>query len=211
MVAKSPFMVFQRFISPLRCESIVDDLDLTLPDEDIKGNPLKMVIHHERLESIVYNSFVDIILQIETHYNVTHRATTEIDFIWVPQGNKKEKPICENGTMSTIPNKKGFVRTKERDLTCVLFFSDYCSTPDFDSLYEVYGGKLEFPTWGFGFNPERGTMIVYPSSSNFLNTISDVLVGDLIMAKFHIATTTPYVFNYKLFPGDLKTWFSHLK
>lgn len=207
---KSPFLIFQDFISPLQCESIVDDLDLTIPDEDINGKPINMIIHHDRLEHMVYEKFIQKISEIEKHYIVSHKATTEMDFIWVPQGSKKLEPTCENSRLLKGNGKQGWARVKDRDLSCVLFLSDYCNTPNFDSLYEVYGGKLEFPTWNFGFNPERGTMIVYPSTPNFINVISDVFVGDLILCKFHISTIVPFIFKPNDFPGNYKNWFMHI-
>lgn len=206
---RSPFLVFQEFLSPLHCENIVDDLDLTVPNEDVNGTPQKMVMHHDRLETQIYEKFLDIIPNIEAHFNVEHRATSEIDFTWIPQGSPQGEPVCENSTLLGN-SKKTWVKVRDRDFTCVLFLSQYCNSPDFDSLYEAYGGKLEFPTWGFGFNPEIGTMIVYPSAPNFINITSPVHVGDLVIVKFHIATANQFIFNPRDFPGDYKTWFQHI-
>lgn len=207
---KSPFLVFQDFISPLHCEDIIDDLDITIPNEDVDGNPLKMVMHHDRLEKEIYTRFLGVAPTIEKHYNVNHRATTEIDFEWYPQGYKQSNPICENSTLITRGNKRGWARVRDRDLTAILFLTEYCDKPDFDSLYEVFGGKVEFVTWGFGFNAERGTLIVFPSTSNFINVISEVFVGDLVMAKFHMATQIPFIFNPDEYKGTYKEWFSHI-
>ena len=36
---KSPFLVYENFISPLLCEQIVDNVDVIVPDTDVDGKP----------------------------------------------------------------------------------------------------------------------------------------------------------------------------
>ena len=92
-----------------------------------------------------------------------------------------------------------------------MFLSDYSENYPFDSDYEVYGGKLEFPQHDFGFNPERGTLIMYPSGPHFINAFSEVLAGDLFAARFHFGTHMPFLYNPEEFPGDYTNWFSDLR
>ena len=40
MRPKSPFVVYQEFLSPLMCEEIIDLMDVTTPDIDKDGYPL---------------------------------------------------------------------------------------------------------------------------------------------------------------------------
>jgi len=207
---KSPFLVYQEFLSALLCEEIVDSLDLSIPNEDVEGNPLKMVMHHERLEDIIYHKFLDKIPNINNHYDVEHNGTTEIDFEWIPQGCNQGDPVCENSRLMNVKGRNKWARVRNRDLTCVLFLSSYCNKPNFDSDYEVYGGKLNFPAFDFGFNPERGTLIIYPSGPNFINLISPIIVGDLILARFHISTKMPFVFDIDNFNGSYHNWFNEI-
>ena len=99
-----------------------------------------------------------------------------------------------------------WVRVKDRDITCVLFLSDYQSTPPIDEDYEVYGGKLEFPQHGFGFNAQRGTLIAFPSVPHFINGVASIMAGNLYLARFHIATDSPLLYDHTKFPGTYKDW-----
>jgi hypothetical protein len=87
-----------------------------------------------------------------------------------------------------------------------LFLTDYNDKPPFDEDYEVFGGKLEFPQHQFGFNPQRGTLIAFPSEPHFINMVSSILVGSLYLTKFHIATKSPLLYDPNKFPGNYNTW-----
>ena len=202
---KSPFYIIQDFISPKHCEQIVDNLGFYTPDVDQKGKPIKMMRHHEPSELLIYEQVKPLIPEIEEYYEIKHRATESVSFEFYAEGTTP-KPVCEN---SIWINKK-WTRTVDRDISAVLFLSDYQENVPFDSDYEVYGGKLEFPQHGFGFNPERGTLIIYPSTPHFINAVSDIMFGDLFVAKFHLSAFMPYLYDPEKFPGDYRTWFKGL-
>jgi len=204
-VAKSPFYVIQNFLSPKQCEKIVDDLDFYSPDFDRDGNPVKMYRYREESEMTVFNRLQPLIPNLMEYYGAEYRATETIQFEYFAAGVAAE-PICENSDYL----RKKWVRTKDRDITGVLFLSDYNDNPPFDSEYECYGGKLEFPQHGFGFNPQRGTLIVYPSGPHFINASTTVLSGDLFQARIHMATKLPYLYDPSQFPGDYHSWFKGL-
>ena len=205
-ISKSPFYVIRDFLSPKQCEIIVDDLGYYSPDFDKEGNPIKMMRHHQESEKLIYEKFKPLIPTLEKYYNFEHRGTEFITFEFYPEGHIPE-PHCEN---SKWINKK-WVRTKDRDFSIILFLSDYQDNIPFDSDYEVYGGKLEFPQHKFGFNPERGTLIIFPSGPHFINAIAEINAGDLFLAKFHLAAKTPYLYQPSEFPGDYRTWFEDLE
>lgn len=202
---KSPFLVFQNFLSPKVCESIVDDLGFYSPDVDPEGNPIKMFRFKMEAEEIIFNRLEPNIPLIVNYFDTTYRGTEQIIFEYLAQGTTSV-PICENSNYV----RKKWVRTKDRDITCVLFLSDYNENAPFDTDYEVYGGKLEFPQHGFGFNPQRGTLVCYPSGPHFINANAAVLEGDLFQARIHIATETPLLYDPRKFPGDYRTWFNGL-
>jgi hypothetical protein len=203
---KSPFYVVQNFISPKQCEMIVDDLGYYSPDLDPEGKPIKMMRHHEPSEKIIYEKFKSLIPKLEAYYDFEHRGTEHITFEYMAAGVKPE-PVCDSSKWI----KKKWVRTKDRDFSAVLFLSDYQEDVPFDSEYEVYGGKLEFLQHKFGFNPQRGTLIVYPSSPHFINAFSEIFVGDLYVARFYIASQMPYLYQPDEFPGNYLSWFGHLE
>jgi len=204
-VAKSPFYVVRNFISPKQTERIVDNLGYYSPDLNVEGKPIKMMRHHEDSEEIVYDKFKSLIPKLENYYQFDHRGTEHIMFEYLAEGVKSEAE-CDSSKWI----KKKWVRTKDRDFSAVLFLSNYQDKTPFDSDYEVFGGKLEFLQHNFGFNPERGTLIVYPSSPHFINAFSEILVGDLFIAKFYMAAQSPYLYQPVFFPGDYKSWFVDL-
>lgn len=203
---RSPFLVVQNFLSPKVCEAIVDDLGYYTPDTNSDGEPIKMVKHHEPSEDTIFERFQPLVPYIENYYEVSYKGTERMLFEFYAEGTVSA-PLCENSSHV----KKKWIRTKDRDITCVLFLSEYNGDPPFDSDYEVYGGKLEFPQHGFGFNPQRGTLIIYPSSPHFINANAEVVYGDLYQVRFHVATNLPFMYDPSKFPGNYQNWFKHLR
>jgi len=202
MASKSPFLIKQEFISPLHCEDLVDMLDLTVPDVDTEGHPLKTIRMHDRAEEIIFNRIEQLIPEFEEYYRVDYRGTEPMVFEWYTDECKGYSPHCEN---SNYIGKK-WLKTKDRDFTGVLFLSDYQEQIPFDSDFEVYGGKLEFAQHQFGFNPQRGTLVLFPSDPHFINNTTEILVGDLYQVRFHIATEKQFLYDPTCFPGDYTSW-----
>ena len=130
-----------------------------------------------------------------------------MDFEWYPPGASKDVH-CEN---SSFTKAKKWLRHRDRDLSFVLFLSSWQPTVPFDGDFECKGGKLEFPQHNFGFNPERGTLIVFPSSPHFINATAMVEAGELHQVRFHMAGMLPYMYDPSDFPGDYMSWFKHLE
>ena len=200
----SPFFVIQDFISPLMCETLVDNLNCYEPDTDKNDHPISSSVHHDKNEGITYNALQDHIDAIRDHFRVDYRGMEKINFEWYPHACEQADVRCENA----VCVRNTWVRNQDRDLTGILFFSDYQDNIPFDSNYEVYGGKVEFPQWGFGFNPQRGTLIVFPSGPHFLNAVNTIYAGDSFLARFHIACQAPFVFQPANFPGSYTDWFA---
>lgn len=203
---KSPFKVYRNFLSPKLCEQFCDKIAFTDPDIDSKTNtPIKMVKFDDDIQTSIFARMEMLVPELERYYNFQYAGTEQIMVEWYAEG-VTGKPLCEN---SSYIGKK-WLRTRERDFTAVVFFSEYNDKPPFDSDYEVYGGKLEFPQHQFGFNPERGTLIVYPSAPHFINATAPIRYGELYQARIHLCATTPYMYQPSNFPGDYRTWFSSL-
>lgn len=207
-MSKSPFFIKQDLISPLRCEEIVDKLDFRYPNVNEDNIPQKTFKGDEIAELIIYAKFQELIQEIEKYYNVKFRGTEPMVFEWYPPFCLGESAHCEN---SVYTEKNKWVKQKDRDFSCILFLSDYQDEVPFDNEFEVYGGKLEFPQHHFGFNPQRGTLIIFPSVPYFINQTAPIKEGELFQVRFHVATETPYEYNYKNFPGDYRTWFKDIK
>lgn len=199
---KSPFLVIEEFVSPLLCETIVDNCDFFVPDTDKDGHNVYSTKTNEQSENIIYERIRSIIPIIQDHYNLTYKGTEIIQFEWFPVESKKG-PKSENSEYL----RNGWVRVKSFDLSAILFLSDYQSQPPFDSDFEVYGGKLEFAQHGFGFTPTRGTLIIFPSGPNFINNTAEILYGNLFQARFHIAAQSTWKYEPSNFSGNYTTWF----
>lgn len=200
---RSPFYVVEGFLSPLLCEEILDICDFTFPDSDKEGRSIMTDKSCERAEAIVYDRLLPLLPDIQSHYQFLYKGTEPMWFEWYPEGSK--------GVMGAENSKfiKGkWLRTRQRDITGVLFLCDYQDVANFEQDYEVYGGKLEFPQHAFGFNPHRGTLVLFPSDPHFINFTSDIRFGDLFQVRMHIAADKPYLYDPSMFPGNYTQWFA---
>lgn len=202
MNPKSPFYVVEEFLSPLLCEEIIEICDFTVPDLDKEGHNVKTMKSNERAEAIIYERLLLLLPEIQAHYQFIYKGTEPIMFEWYPDGCRGNMG-AENSTYL----RGKWLRTKQRDITGILFLCDYQETIPFEQDYDVYGGKLEFPQHAFGFNPRKGTLILFPSAPHFINITADVHAGDLIQARIQIAAKDPYLYDPQKFPGNYLSWF----
>ncbi len=203
--SRSPFYIIEEFISPLACEEIIDILNYTIPDIDKDGRPMISIKTNERAGGIIYERFQFALPEIQAYYKFLYKGTHPVEFEWFPQGSTNTVH-AENSKFM----RGKWVRTQVKDLTGVLFMSDYQDDPNFEQYYEVFGGKLEFPQHAFGFNPSRGTMIIFPSDPHFINASTVPVIGDLHQARIHIAAQSTYLYNPQEFPGNYLSWFSSI-
>lgn len=199
-----PFFIVKDFISPLACERIIDDLRVlkTRPNIGQNGIPKKMVLMNKLNSIRLAQTFDPYVTELEKHFNFEYRGTHDISFEWFPESSKVEPPKSDG----YAKNKDGWTRYKEMDFIGIVWLNDYNEVAPFDPEYEVYGGKLEFPTFDISFNPARGTLIVFPCAPNFVYTVSGVQIGSLTQAKFVIRATTPYSFEKENFNCNPKEW-----
>jgi hypothetical protein len=201
-MVKSPFLVYPEFVSPLVAEQIIDAANFTVPDRDKDEHDVKTVRPAGPIEPLILDKIYGIIPNINEYYGVTYKGTDHIDVEWFPTGS--------SGGFRSENSKyirQKWVRVSPRDLTGVLFLTDFQDRPPFDIDFEVCGGKLEFPQHNFGFNPSRGTLVIFPSGPHFINGTTEIAAGDLFQVRFHIVNTDPYWYNPENFPGNYTTWF----
>lgn len=201
--SKSPFLVVEEFISPLTCEEIVDTITFGYPETDVNGRVLPTVLRSLRVENKLSDPLGDLLPLMEPYYGVEVEGVLPLEIEWYPQGCATTRQRCEN---STYAGGK-WTRSNNRDFVGVLFLSDYQAKAPFDPDFEVRGGKLQFPNHGFGFNPKRGMLVIFPGSSNFLNSTAAIEVGDLTQIRIPFTTVAPYVYDMKNFPGNYEVWF----
>jgi hypothetical protein len=201
---KSPFLVYQDFISPKMCDEIIDKIRINEPTYDDDGFPLKMERFNAASQDILFNKFKPLIPEVEERYNLTYRGTEEILFQYFPTGQGiAEQPNCANSRFL----RKKWVKVKDRDLTGILWFKNYNDEVPIDLDDEVYGGKLEFPQHNFSLQPQKGTLILFPAYPHFITAISQILIGELYCARFYISAEPGWLYNPQEFPGDYVEWF----
>ena len=211
---KSPFFVIQDFISAKKCDEILSSIEVRQPDVDKEGYPIKMERHHSDLEDVLFERLKDHVPEIEQRYGAKYRATEKMVFQYYPENAKKpaETPGCENSEFS----RRKWVKTRDVDLTGVLWLKDFNNNVPLDPRTEVYGGKLEFPVYNFSLVPQRGTLVLFPAGPHFISAISPILVSSLYQVKINMCLTShdggmwfyqPQQFPYDEGRGALMSWF----
>lgn len=203
MKYKSPFLVIEDFLSPLTCESIVDTLGFGFPDIDAEGKPRKAMTFNRLIEMRLSDDLSDIIELTEQYYTTKIKGIHPLEFEWYPEGCPTSPPKCEN----SIILGGNWVRANNKDFVGVIFLNDYQETTPFDPDFEVRGGKLQFPTHGFGFNPKRGMLVIFPGNEYFVYGTSGVQVGNLHQIKMYMTSEKPFVYDPNDFPGNYEVWF----
>ena len=209
----SPFAIYENFISPKQCEDIIEKIRVVEPDRNKAGDPVPMSRFHDESEAMIYGKLRDKFKEFEDRYDAKYRGTDKMSFQYFPENAKvpAKEPGCESAKLL----RKKWVKTKDVDLTAILWLKDFNDAVPLDPRYEVYGGKLEFPAFNFSLVPQRGTLIVYPAGPHFITAISPILVGDLYQVKIDIALNSKddsfWFYNPAKFPcgkeGFINGWF----
>lgn len=205
--SKSPFYVIQGLVPEKRCVELASQLRVE-PTLDQDGMPTAMGRHHTAIGQELFDLFKPHIPDVCEHYGIQYRGTEEFIFQQFPVTNGKpaEEPHCENA----VYKRKRWIRINDRDLTGIIWLKDFNDQPPFDMSKHVYGGKLEFPVYNFGFQPQIGTCVIFPSSERFIQLTSSIQVGELQLAKFHVAGEGVWLYDPANFPGDFRTWFADI-
>lgn len=205
MTYKTPFLVHQHFLTPEECSKIISSTRVE-PDVDLEGTALPMFRAHNESEDLIFEKFKPLVPHIEEHYGIEYKATETIQFQQYPVTSSKlaEQPHCDNAAYK----RKKWTRISGRDLSCILWLKDFQDQPPFDLKKHVYGGKLEFPVYNFSFQPQAGTLVVFPSCERFIQATTSVLVGELQLAKFYVHSKNLWLYDPVNFPGDFRLWFT---
>lgn len=205
---KSPFLVFQHLLDSKLSDKIANEVRVE-PIKNDDGVLQATERFHSDAERIVFEKFQPLIPSIEKHFTgFKYRGTEHLVFQQFPvtNGNQAEEPHCENAVFK----RKRWLKVKDRDLTGVLWLKDYQEIPPFNIKNEILGGKLEFPVYNFGFQPQKGTLVIYPACERFISLTSAILVGELQCVRFHICGEGMWIYQPDGYPGDFRTWFSDI-
>jgi hypothetical protein len=202
---ENPFLIERNFIPPLLCERIIGDLkiDTMFPTVGQDGKP-KSTIFSSRLNTErILSLFEPTVADLEKKYNTSYLGTHNLMFEWYPTNYVSSK-IKTDGYVQK--RDEGWVRYNLIDFTGILWLNDYNDKPDFDPRFEVRGGQLEFPMFDINFQPERGTLVLFPTAPNFAHTVAPVQIGSLTQVRFQIRSETPYEFNKENFEMNPDNW-----
>lgn len=209
-MTKSPFLTYQYLLDSAFCDKIAKTVRVQ-PLYSDDGVPQSVERHYEAIEQEVFAKIQPHIPEIEKHYAIKYRGTEHLVFQQFPStGKPAESPHCENAVFK----RKKWVKVRDRDLTAIIWLKDYQEYPPFDQATQVLGGKLEFPVYNFGLQPQKGTMVVYPANERFISLTTAILVGELQCIRIHIAGGTGddgqgvWMYQPDDFPGDFRTWFA---
>lgn len=201
---KSPFLIFQSFLTTSECDRIAEDSHIeTILDDQGKAIPTER--HHAQSEAYIFEKLKPLIPQVERHFDLKYRGTEHMVFQqFPPTGKPDDKPHCEN----SVYKRKKWIKVRDRDLTGALWLKEFHDQPPFNVKTQVYGGKLEFPVYNFGFQPQRGTLVIYPAGPHFISLTSPVMVGELQLVRINIAAEGIWLYQPDRFPGDFRVWFN---
>lgn len=186
---KSPFLIKQDLISPSLCEDIIDSLQ-----------------YKDDIRLVIENALQTYFIEFEEHFSMNINLISNIHSVYLSSETdqipkKSDSHIFKDGKWSRI---------NDIDFTGVIFLSDYNDRIPFSDDYEVYGGKLEFKQHRFGFNPERGTLILFPSDPHFLYNFSTVKFNKGHYIKFNLTCQRNFVYKKEQFKGNYLTWFKEI-
>lgn len=200
---KSPFILDENFLSPETCEEIILSMRHTVPNRDHRNNPIKTIKFNPIAELRLMPLIDDLLDKAEEYYDTTIVNTKEFAFEWYADGYNAITPTSDNSNF--LGGK--WIKMKDIDFTIIIFLSSSKGSDLYDTVTESFGGNLEFINHDLTLSPTAGTMLMFPANHYFLNTVSDVSLGNCNFVRIHVTSSTPYQYSPAKFPGDRRTWF----
>lgn len=209
---KSPFLVVEHALSPARCEQLIKDLALNVPDRDDVGAalPHTRILSQPEHVTLVQGVMQELVPQIEERYSSIVKGM-EVPVLQQFFENPS-RPCQQHGCENAQFLRKKWVKVKDVDLVGYIWLKDFNTGVPLDPRFETYGGKLEFPAYNFSLVPQRGTLVMYPAGPHFITAISPVLVGSLEQIKVTVRMTAAdggmWLYQPREFPGTYQEWFT---
>lgn len=204
MTPNSPFMIHQGFLTDGECNDIVRQMKRHVAFDE-EGFALPDEFHQPPLAESIFEKFKRIIPELEQHYGIEYRGNEHALFQQFPAGMKGNAAVPHHAENSRYLRKK-WVRVGAADITGYLWLNDYAEHENYKPDM-VYGGKVEFPQYGFSLVPQKGTLILFPAGPHFIKAISSVLVGTLYQVKLNLVAQTPMFYDPTKFEIDKNRWF----
>lgn len=205
MQKKKPFLIFEDFVNPLACEQIINDLRIhtTYPLIGQDGSPRKSIFHNNLNTTRIMRMFDGVVTELESNFDTTYLGTHQLMFEWYPTNYKKVEPVCD---AYQYTKKEGWKKSNLLDFTGILWLNDFNDSEDFDPYFEVYGGNLNFPNFDINFKPQRGTLVIFPSTPNFVYNVGQISYGSLTQVHFQIRSTGDFQYNQDEYDLNPESW-----
>ena len=84
---KSPFIVYQDFISPKLCDQIIDNYDIKVFNKDTNGTLIKHETYNDFGEDIIFNILKTKIKELENNFGFEYEGTERMIFQSLPMRN----------------------------------------------------------------------------------------------------------------------------
>ena len=97
-MSKSPFLVYQNFLTTEECSIIRKQVSLAY-DINSEGIQLPISRNHEDAEKVIFDKFQELIPEISETYGLEYKATESMSFMQYPplsNGKLTEDPHCDN-------------------------------------------------------------------------------------------------------------------
>lgn len=202
---KSPFIYLEQFLPQMQAMQMVEDVESVEPNRDEKNNPIPLYTENDEVFAQILTKVETIAQDVCRYYGAEYSGVESMSVEWIPAGAS----IVTHSENSTLVGNK-WLKTQNRDFTGVLFLTSHVDATNIHELedFDCCEGKLQFLNYNFGFLPQAGDLVIYPSDARFANSTSKVLAGDLYQIRFHIVTRTPYIHDISKFPGTYQNWFN---
>lgn len=202
-MSKSPFILLEDAIHLKACNDIIASLNHSIPN--YMNEKVALTIKFNKLEELRLQPLIDDLLDYaEPYYGFDTQSISTFMFEWYPEGYS-HKPISSDSY--TYFNGQ-WIKSREIDFTILIFLSNSVTSNLNDRDIQHVGGGLQFPTHGFTLHPKSGDVLMFPADNHFLNTVSDIDLGNMNMIRVLITAKNDYKYDRQKFPGTFKTWFN---
>lgn len=203
---KSPFLVIDGFLSDLRVDNLLNDLDADSYEDgmDRHGNPtiLRVPINENIVQSLG-KRVMELYPTLEKYYDVKIKGIRPFDLTIVPE-KVKEAP-----SVAGYQFAKKWIKVSKGDLIASLVLVDTVTGEGFDPTRECLGGEFEFTSFNLTMSNTRGTLIVHPNTPHFMRATSQVRLGRMYRIDMVIVCEEDFVYQPEKFKGHYLDWFNN--
>lgn len=200
----SPFHVVEDFVSPLFCETVLKNLALSHATRNPQGQMKYERVLPDQFAGTILSELDAISPLLADRFGAECDGEPSLMFQQYFEDHQRPAEGLHCG--DSVFARKKWTKTKNIDLVGFIWLKTFHDSVPLDPRIEVYGGKLEFPSYNFSLTPAAGTLVLYPATPHFVTAISHVMVGSLDQIKIGIKLKD-WVYDPSNFSGTYKDWF----